>query len=187
MSSVGELVEHVDEHDRVVGVVDRGEAERRNWPHRISVTICRDQMGRVLVLRRAERHPRFPGYFDVGAGGAANPGESYEEAAARELAEELGVRVQVRFVVKFLCREAFSPIWLGVHEVVVTQPLTPDPGEIAWHGWLTETELGDVVDRWRFVPSGREALRRYLASGSRGIWHPGPTAANRRSDDGDRP
>lgn len=38
-------------------------------------------------------------------GGAVNVGESYEQAAVRELTEELGVRVPVRFLFKFLCRE----------------------------------------------------------------------------------
>jgi 8-oxo-dGTP pyrophosphatase MutT (NUDIX family) len=34
--------------------------------------------------------------------------ESYEAAAARELTEELGVRVPVRFLFKFLCLEGTS-------------------------------------------------------------------------------
>lgn len=163
---MSEVVEHVDEYDRVLGVVERGEAEREGWPHRIATTICRDRAGRILVLRRSETHPRFPGYYDVMVGGAVVVGESYEEAAARELSEELGVRVPVRFIFKFLCREGVSPVWLGVHEAAVAEPLAPDPGEIAWQSWLTEAELCEVVDQWLFVPGGREALRRYLQSGS---------------------
>ncbi|MBO0915476.1 hypothetical protein [Streptomyces laculatispora] len=48
----------------------------------------------------------------------------------------------------------------------LTEPLIPDPGEIAWQGWLTEAELCEVVDQRLFVPGGRNALRRYLESGS---------------------
>jgi 8-oxo-dGTP pyrophosphatase MutT (NUDIX family) len=162
---VRELVEHVDEHDRVLGVVERDEAVRENWPHRIAATICRDREGRILVLRRAETLSRFPGYYDVLVGGAVDVGESYEEAAARELTEELGVREPVRFLFKFLCRDGISPIWLGVHEAVVPEALVPDPGEIGWQDWLTVAELHEIVDQWRFVPGGREALRRYLEPG----------------------
>lgn len=93
-------------------------------------------------------------------------GESYEDAAARELSEELGAGVPVRFMFKFLCRNGVSPVWFGVHEAVITEPLLPDSSEIAWHAWLTELELREVVDRWPFVPGGREALRRYLVSGN---------------------
>ncbi|MFG1959209.1 NUDIX hydrolase [Nonomuraea sp. NPDC049028] len=162
---MSELVEHVDEHDRVLGVVDREEAVREHWLHRIAVTICRDREGRILVLRRARTLSRFPGHYDVLVGGAVDVGESYEEAAVRELAEELGVRVRVRFLFKFLCREGISPIWFGVHEAVVTEVLVPDSGEIDWLDWLTVSELLEVVDQWSFVPGGREALRRYLRSG----------------------
>ena len=162
---MSELVEHVDEHDRVLGVVERGEAEREHLPHRIATTICRDRTGRILTLRRSGAMTRFPGHYDVMVGGAAGVGESYEEAASRELFEELGVRVPVRFLFKFLCREGIGPVWFGVHEALVTEPLVPDPGEIAWQGWLTEAELREVVDQRLFVPGGREALRRYMQSG----------------------
>ncbi|MEV5571947.1 NUDIX domain-containing protein [Spirillospora sp. NPDC052269] len=162
---MGELVEHVDEHDRVLGVVDRDEAVRESWPHRIATTICRDRDGRILVLRRAETMPRFPGYYDVMVGGAVNVGESYEQAALRELTEELGVRAPVRFMFKFLCRKGIGPVWFGVHEAVVADPLVPDPGEIAWQDWMAVDELREVADEWLFVPGGREALRRYLESG----------------------
>lgn len=149
----------------MLGVVERGEAERERLPHRIATTICRDRTGRILVLRRSETMSRFPGHYDVMVGGAAGVGESYEEAASRELIEELGVRVPVRFLFKFLCREGISPVWFGVHEALVTEPLVPDQGEIAWQGWLTEAEVREVVDQRLFVPGGREALRRYLQSG----------------------
>ncbi|RSN09546.1 NTP pyrophosphohydrolase [Nonomuraea sp. WAC 01424] len=159
---MGELIERVDEQDRVLHVVERAEAVRRRWMHRIATTICRDPTGRILVLRRAEEHVRFPGHYDVLAGGAVGVGESYEDAAARELVEELGAGVPVRFLFKFLCRDGISPAWFGVHEALITGPLSPDPSEIAWHAWLTEPQLRNVVDRGPFVPGGREALRRYL-------------------------
>lgn len=143
-------------------VVDRAEAVRRGWLHRIATTICRDQQGRVLVYRRPENRSWFPGLHEVMFGGAVDVGESYEQAAARELVEELGVHVPVRFQFKFLCRGAISPYWLGVHEAVITGEVTPDPQEVAWHGWLTETELRDAVRQWRFVPDGLEAFDRYL-------------------------
>jgi len=159
-----ELVERVDEWDRVVGVVERGEAVRRGWLHRVATTVCRDGGGRVLVHRRADGHVRFPGHYDWLVGGAVGVGESWEEGAARELTEELGVRVDVRFAFKFLCRGAISPYWLGVHVAVVTEEITPDPDEIAWHEWVSEGELWELTRQLTFVPDGVEALRRYQIS-----------------------
>lgn len=158
-----ELIERVDEQDRVVGVVDRSEAISRHWLHRIATTVCRDPEGRILVHRRADDMSRFPGQYHWLIGGAADIGETYEQAAARELAEELGVvPTAPRFLFKYLCRGEISPYWLGIHETVLTDPITPDPAEISWHGWLTEPELQAMARRRTFVADGKEALHRYL-------------------------
>jgi ADP-ribose pyrophosphatase YjhB (NUDIX family) len=97
-------------------------------------------------------------------GGAVNVGESYQAAAARELAEELGVHVPVRFLLKFLCHGELGSYWLGIHEAVIAGDVDPDPGEVAWLGWMTGPELREAVHRHRFIPDGQEAFRRYLAA-----------------------
>ncbi|WP_330173968.1 NUDIX domain-containing protein [Streptomyces sp. NBC_01498] len=169
---MSERVEHVDENDQVLGVVEREEAVRKRWPHRVAATFCRDPAGRILVVRRARTLARFPGYYDVTVGGAVDVGESYEAAAGRELAEELGVGAPVRFLFKFLCRGGVSPYWLGAHEALVPTAVLPDPAVIDWWDWMTMADLLDVVDEWGFTPGGREALHRYVTSGpGRG---PGP-------------
>jgi isopentenyldiphosphate isomerase len=164
--AVTEFVERVDDGDRVLGVVDRGDAVRHRWLHRISTSVCRDEHGRFLVYRRAEGLPSFPGYYEVTFGGAVNVGESYQAAAARELAEELGVHARVRFVLKFLCHGELGSYWLGVHEAIIVDDIDPDPDEVAWLGWMTEPELRDATDRHRFIPDGQEAFRRYVAAHS---------------------
>ncbi|MFD3609158.1 NUDIX hydrolase [Streptomyces atroolivaceus] len=158
---MGELVDRVDEQDHVLGVVDRAEAIRQGWLHRIATIVCRDGDGRFLVHRRPDHASRFPGRYNWMLGGAADAGESYEEAAARELSEELGVSEAPRFVLKFLCAGAISPYWLALHEVVITTPVRPSVQEVAWHDWLTEMELGSLVRRQKFVPDAREAFDRY--------------------------
>jgi len=137
---VDELVERVDDRDRVLGmVVRRRQAIREGWLHRVAVTVCRDERGRILVHRRSEHLSRFPGFYEVEVGGAVDVGESYEQAAARELTEELGARVLPRLLFTFLNRSGLSPHWLGVHEAVVTDAVVPDPDEVAWHGWLSRS------------------------------------------------
>ncbi|MFJ4339090.1 NUDIX hydrolase [Streptomyces sp. NPDC088915] len=163
-----ETVERVDEQDRVLAVVGRDEAVRRGWLHRIAVTVCRDREGRILVHRRSEHLTRFPGHYEVASGGAVAAGESYEEAASRELAEELGVRAPVRFVVKFLNRRGLSPHWLAVHEAVLSDDPNPDPDEVMWHGWLTESALLRSMEENPFTPDSEDALRHYFAAAERG-------------------
>ncbi|MFE7713003.1 NUDIX domain-containing protein [Streptomyces sp. NPDC057486] len=166
---VDEMVERVDEQDHVLAVVGRSEAVRHGWLHRIAVTMCRDREGRILVQRRSEHVARFPGHYEVASGGAVVAGESYEEAAARELAEELGVRAPVRFIVKFLNRSGLSPHWLAVHEVVLFDNPNPDPDEVMWHGWLSESELLRSMRENPFTPDTHDTLSHYFAAVGRGI------------------
>ncbi|MCX4529684.1 MULTISPECIES: NUDIX domain-containing protein [unclassified Streptomyces] len=85
---MGELVERVDGRDNVVAVVERAEAIRRGWPHRVATVVCRDADGRILLHRRPEGVSRFPGRLNWMVGGAVEVGETYEAGAARELTEE---------------------------------------------------------------------------------------------------
>ncbi|MBW3705941.1 NTP pyrophosphohydrolase, partial [Streptomyces griseus] len=74
---MGELVDRVDEHDRVIGVVDRSEAVAAGWLYRMSMVLGRDEEGRYLVHRRPEESSRFPGQYSWLVGGAVGAGESY--------------------------------------------------------------------------------------------------------------
>jgi isopentenyldiphosphate isomerase len=158
-----EWVEQVDERDRVLGVVPRSEAVRRGLLHRVAVTVCRDAGGRILVHRRSQRLSRFPGLHEVAVGGAVAVGESYEDAAVRELAEELGVRAQVRPVTRFLNRSGLSPHWLALHEAVIPLAVSPDPDEVAWHDWLPESELFAFMERQSFTPDSGPLIDHYFA------------------------
>ncbi|MEU2248109.1 NUDIX domain-containing protein [Streptomyces sp. NPDC019224] len=159
---MGELVEQVDDQDQVLRVVERGAAIRSGWLHRVAATVCRRPDGRILVHRRPQTVSRFPGQYNWLVGGAVDIGESYEESAARELAEELGISASPQFVFKYLCRGAISPYWLGLHEVVIEGDVVVDPSEIAWHAWLTPQEFLEARQRWSFVEDGLGALRLYL-------------------------
>ncbi|MEY4173849.1 MAG: hypothetical protein RI900_1014, partial [Actinomycetota bacterium] len=87
----GEPVDVVDEHDRVVRVATRAEMRQQRLLHRaVSIAVCGTD-GRLLVHRRSAAKDIWPSYWDIAAGGVVAAGESYDDAARRELAEELGV------------------------------------------------------------------------------------------------
>jgi isopentenyldiphosphate isomerase len=159
-----EQVALVDGQDRVLRSVDRTEAIRRGWLHRVAGIVCRDQQGRFLVHRRSGESTWFAGWHAPLVAGAVRAGETYTEAAEREAAEELGVRVAVRSVCKFICQGPIGPYWFGIHEAMVTQDITPDAHEIAWFEWYTEPEFRQAAatQQWRVIPDAEEAFSRYL-------------------------
>jgi len=89
-----ELVEVVDADGNVERVVTRAEMRAGNLRHRaVGIVVRRPGDGAVLVHRRAAWKDVWPSYWDVAFGGVCGVGETWEEAAARELAEEAGVDV----------------------------------------------------------------------------------------------
>ena len=85
-----ELVDIVDAEDRVTTTVPRRmRAERLR--HRAVFIAVRSSAGRLLVHRRSAGKDLWPSRWDVGVGGVVAAGEGYDDAARRELFEEVGV------------------------------------------------------------------------------------------------
>jgi 8-oxo-dGTP pyrophosphatase MutT (NUDIX family) len=161
-----EILDVVDELDRVVGQASRREVRARRLLHRFAAVLCRDPAGRVYVHRRVDDKDVYPGMYDMFAGGVLAAGESYRQAAARELAEELGVvGPRLRFLFKHRYRGAENPSWSALFEVTWDGPVRPQASEIAWGAFLEGDELLARLEEWPFVPDGLEVYRRYLAEG----------------------
>lgn len=86
-------LEYVNDKDEVVGIVSYEEANERQLAHRIARVFVFDDAGRLYLQRRSLNMNSAPGLWDQSAAGHVDIGESYEQAAARELEEELGVKI----------------------------------------------------------------------------------------------
>lgn len=149
-----EWVEHVDPDDRVVELVTRARMRARNLRHRSTAVVVLTSDGRLVVHRRADAKDLHPGRWDVAAGGVVAPGESYHDAAVRELAEEVG-----------LVGVELTPIGVGRHEdehsrelchaylVVHDGPYVPVDGEVAEFRVVTVDELRMLLDDEPWMPS----------------------------------
>ncbi|MBH5135420.1 NUDIX domain-containing protein [Streptomyces sp. HB-N217] len=84
MSSADEILDVVDENDRVVGRARRGDVYDRGLRHRCVFVWARDPEGRVFVHRRTASKLVFPALYDMFVGGVVGAGESYDDAALRE-------------------------------------------------------------------------------------------------------
>lgn len=67
-----------------------------DWHGTAHIWLVRKQNGRLQVLlqKRSRKKETFPGCFDTSCAGHLSAGDSFEEGALRELAEELGIRAQ---------------------------------------------------------------------------------------------
>ena len=88
----GEMLDLVDENDRVVGTVRRGAVHGNpGLRHRAVHVFVRSRGGEIFLQKRAAGKLVAPGKWDTSVGGHLAAGQSYEEAARREMEEELGI------------------------------------------------------------------------------------------------
>ncbi|MFJ5262979.1 NUDIX hydrolase [Streptomyces sp. NPDC088387] len=163
MSAADEILDVVDEQDRVVGQASRGEIYARGLRHRCVFVQARDTSGRIFVHRRTATKLVFPSLHDMFVGGVVGAGESYDDAALREAEEELGVSGLPRptHLFTFLYDNgAGQSWWSAVYEVRCELPVRPQVEEVAWHDFLPETEVERLLTEWEWVPDGLAAYRR---------------------------
>ncbi len=148
-----EWVDVVDDYDRVVATVTRAQMRAENLHHRaVSIAVLGSD-GRLLVHRRAATKDVWPSMWDLAAGGVVAAGEAYEDAARRELAEELGVLSKSWELLGAgtFVDDSVSMIGHG-YLVVHDGPFNFTDGEIAEVRWVDRDELAALLATEAFVP-----------------------------------
>ncbi len=87
-----EMLDIVNEKNKVVGKAERAECHKKLLAHRLIQVFVFDRKGKVFVAKRSKRKAVYPGLLDVSVAGHVDAGETYKQAAMREVREELGVR-----------------------------------------------------------------------------------------------
>jgi isopentenyldiphosphate isomerase len=141
-----ELFDVVNDRDEVIGRRPRREVHRLGLKHRAVHVLVFNRRGELFLQRRALTKDSAPGKWDSSASGHLAPGESYDAAAVREVAEELGVRLNrppVRLF-KIAACPATGQEFVWVYRAEAEGPFTLHPGEIAGGGWFAPAQ----VTRW---------------------------------------
>jgi isopentenyl-diphosphate Delta-isomerase len=145
MDEQQEILEVFDRRNRLIGQAARGTIHRFGLRHRAVHIFVFNNSGELYLQLREEHKDQYPGHWDTSAAGHVSPGESFAAAAARELAEELGIRAELtrlaevpacpqtgwEHVVLFQCRTAVEPL--------------PNPEEIAKGGFFTLEDIDRML------------------------------------------
>ena len=129
--SGSEMFDVVDENDRVLRSEPRETVHVNNLLHRAVHMILSNRAGEILLQKRSMWKDRNPGLWDASAAGHVDSGESYQEAALREMREELGVETPPLTHIGKLPPSAqtgweFIEVYTGRHE----GPFSPAPLEV---------------------------------------------------------
>ncbi|MBI3797599.1 MAG: NUDIX hydrolase YfcD [Deltaproteobacteria bacterium] len=162
MGAADEIVTIVDEHNQVVGAVPRREMRARNLPHRSTYILVFNAQGELYVQKRTMSKDVFPGYYDPATGGVVLAGESYEQGAVRELAEEMGIRdVPLTWLFDFYFTDEHTRVWGGAFSCVYDGEVSLQAEEVESVALMTVEEILRRSVTEPFTPDGLYVVRRY--------------------------
>ncbi len=145
-----ELLYWVDDNDIVQGTLERHEIFERGFNRRVVDIIVYDRTGHILLQQRSAKKKTSPLLWVHAVGGHVDSGESYLEAAVREVEEEIGVTVepaQLHFIGRIIPSVRGHPEFVQVYGLILdqTNPLTPNPDEVEKLLWADVPSL----NAWR--------------------------------------
>ncbi len=163
MGTADELVTIVDEQNNEIGVVHRREMRAGRLPHRATYILVFNSQGELYVQKRTQTKDVFPGYYDVAAGGVVVAGESYEEGAVRELAEELGIRgAPLTPLFDFYYEDEYIRLWGRAFSCMYDGELELQEEEVERGEFMKVEEVFRLAESEPFTPDCLYVLQRYL-------------------------
>ena len=158
-----EEVQIVDRDNRIVGSVPRSRMRREALTHRASYILVFNARDELFLQKRTATKDIYPGYWDVAAGGGVLAGESYEDSADRELAEELGVTAPLVHLFDHYYEDQTNRVWGRIFRCTHDGPFILQAEEIAFGRFITIAAALALSRTEPFTPDGVEILQRIQA------------------------
>ncbi|MEI9913856.1 MAG: NUDIX domain-containing protein [Candidatus Saccharibacteria bacterium] len=161
-------VVYVDKDDKVIGSGSITYAVDNSIRVRIARIFLSNSKGEILIQKRSATHKSLPNRWDQTSAGHVDAGEDYDEAAYRELKEEMGIDgVKLTRVKTYYAEEAdesqikkrFNTLYVGSYD----GPVKIDPEEVSDYKWLTLDELDKQMTNNpdNFTQGAVESFREY--------------------------
>lgn len=134
------------------------------YRHAVSEVFVIHEDGSILLMQRDFNKPNYPGFWESGAGGSVLKGETFEEAAKRELQEETGLIAEklienYKVVTHDTIYRGYVCITASPKNSIVLQE-----GETINYKWVDKEEFLRVFESELFPSTVRERWRNFVSN-----------------------
>jgi len=154
-----ELFYQVDKNDKVLGSISRklAHSNKQNIHRSVGIFILNEK-NEMLMQKRSQQKDMDAGTWSYAVAGHVTYGQTYKQAAIRELKEELNIKADIKFITKKLVKTKNETEYSYFYQARISSktPLRLDRNEIDKSKWVKLDKLTefintcDVVD-WALV------------------------------------
>ena len=159
-----ELLDYVDEDDKVLWTVERGEIYKQKLTHRICHVMVINSQWEIALQKRSQQVKYMPWAWCTSAGGHVCSGHTYVESAAKELQEEIGISWELQFRGKFQydIKDRGISIFVWLFELSYEGDFSYEDGEAEVAEWFSLETIREMLDWWHsFHPQLVHILQEY--------------------------
>lgn len=140
-----EILDIVDEQDRVIGQMSRREVYAQGLRnYRVVHAFIRNAAGKLWIPRRVATKKLYPNALDFSVAGHVSTGETYEDAIRKEAAEEVNLDLTIvpyRELGYFNPQQQPIALWQKVYEVQSDVAPQYNPEDFSSYEWLLPEEV----------------------------------------------
>lgn len=155
---MAEYFDVVDENNVVIGRETRQIVHKEKMRHRSVHIFIFNSKNQLYLQKRSMSKDMSPGYWESSVSGHLDAGEGYEQAAKRELKEEVGIEAEIEYVNNFPARKDSGWEFIKLFICRYDKPITDiNKEEIDEGGFFDIEQIRDeIISRKReFTPPFR--------------------------------
>lgn len=160
VNSQDELFCQVDKNDKLIGSVSRYLAHSHpKYIHRSICILVLNNKNELLLQKRSTQKDTYPGYWTLSTTGHITHGQTYLQAAKRELFEEVSLTSHLRRRTKLLLTLPNETEYSTIYQTKITsETIKFNPEEISDITWVNITSLPTFISQNLITPDALQIL-----------------------------
>ena len=148
-----EFLDIINDNGKRIGIAPRTVCHGNPaLTHQTAHVIVRSTDGRFLLQKRSMTKDTQPGKWDTAVGGHLALGETYDDAARREMTEEIGVTAPITPLFTMAIRNDWESEQTMVFSAVCDGPFTPQADEVDELRFWSADELNKAIGTGCLTP-----------------------------------